>query len=109
MDRGNDNLVKLQMRQVFLHYGGAFYQNGGFINRRFIIYYSGAGLAIIAVAKMRSLAGIMLNDYIVPVTYQYPHGFRRKSNTVFLKGCFFRNTNMQLCPFGFNIQSFLKC
>ena len=52
MDGRNDHLVKLQMRQVFFHHRGAFYQYRRFIYSRFIIYYFGARLTVIAIAKM---------------------------------------------------------
>jgi hypothetical protein len=44
----------------------------------------------------------------MPVAHQYPYRFGRKRNAVFLKRRFLGYTNMQLRPFGFYIQGFLK-
>src|SRR5678810_878849 len=106
MDGGDDHLIVLKKCKFFFNNRGAFYQYGSFINIFTTVNNSCTCFAVIPVAKTGCLACIMLNHYLVTVTYQNAYSIRSQCNTVLLEGNFLRNSYMELRSFWFNIKRF---
>src|SRR6266700_3116375 len=105
---GNNNLVQLQVRQVFFHYRGTLHQYRRFVYFSFFVYYFCPCLTVILIPEMCRFPSIMFQHHMMAVCDQYPYSFRRQGNPVFLESSFFGNTNMQLGPLGFYIKFFFE-
>src|SRR5580704_750834 len=96
----------MQQRQILLYDRSALDQYRGLQYFRLFIDDTRPGLAVILVPVMRRLAGIVLDNDLMPVADQDAHRVRRQCNPVFLESGLFWYADMEWHSLGLYIQGF---